>query len=283
MRAGPAAVCVGTVHHRRRTPTVHEFTNAVRYVWIDPDRPEELTRHHWAWSSTRSAPMRFRARDFGRRGPEGAATGLAEQARDDLAPVLGHRPGGAVRMLSQLRHLGWLFNPITIFVVWDDEPDVPAGAVLEVTNTPWKERHRYPVALEQPDGRFVARFAKELHVSPFLDEDFDYLLALEDRDDRIVVSLDVVPHDDGTAPAGPTVSTRLDVARVPADRDALAAALWAVPLSTQRVSAGIHAQALALWRKRVPFVAHPGKRRAPDRTHPVDPDVDDRLGGNPHR
>jgi uncharacterized protein len=283
VRAGPPAVCVGVVHHRRSTPVVHEFTNAVRYVWVDPDRPDELTRHHWAWSSTRPAPMRFRTRDYGRSEAEGAVTGLADQARDDLAPALGHRPDGEVRMLSQIRHLGWLFNPITVFVVWDADPDVPVGAVLEVTNTPWKERHRYPVALARRDGRFVARFPKELHVSPFLDEDYDYLLSLDDRDDRIVVSLDVVPDVDGADGRRPTVSTRLDVARVPADRGALAAALWAVPLSTQRVSAGIHAQALTLWRKQVPFVAHPAKRTTTERSHPVDPPVDDRPGGTARR
>jgi DUF1365 family protein len=295
---------------------VHEFTNAVRYVWIDPNRPDDLTRHHWAWSSTWPAPMRFRARDYGRSEPAGVATSLADQARDDLAVALGRRPSGEVRMLSQIRHLGWLFNPITVFVVWDADPDVPVGAVLEVTNTPWKERHRYPVALALHDGRFVARFPKELHVSPFLDEDFDYLLAIDDRDDRIVMSLDVVPGDDGAASADPdriastaravgdpatpdgdptpTVSVRLDVDRLPAGPRALAAALRAVPLSTQRVSAGIHAQAFALWRKRVPFVAHPRKRTTTEEHHPgeptateqahqVDPPVDDRLGGNTRR
>jgi uncharacterized protein len=294
VRAGPPAVCVGDVHHRRSTPVVHEFTDAVRYVWVDPDRPDQLTRHHWAWSSKRPAPMRFRTRDYGRLGSAGAPTSLADQARDDLAPALGHRPDGEVRMLSQIRHLGWLFNPITVFVVWDADPDVPVGAVLEVTNTPWKERHRYPIALEPCDGTYVARFAKELHVSPFLDEDFDYLLAIDDRDDRIVVCLDVVAGGGDDEPIEPTVSTRLDVARAPADRGALAAALRAVPLSTQRVSAGIHTQALALWRKRVPFVAHPDKRTTTEQphphdhtttsaTHPVDLPVDDHLGGTARR
>lgn len=313
MRAGPPAICLGEVHHRRSTPVVHEFTNAVRYVWLDPDRPDDLTRHHWAWSSTRPAPMRFRVGDYGRLEHNDGAISLGCQARDDLAPVLGHRPDGEVRMLSQIRHLGWLFNPITIFVVWGADPDVPAGAVLEVTNTPWKERHRYPIALGRRDGQFVARFAKQLHVSPFLDEDFDYRLNLDDRDDRIVVSLDVIPvgaddavrHDDAAsnhartvaarcvtsdpdAPTDPdrrlpTVSTRLDVARVPATHATLSAALRAVPLSTQRVSAGIHAQALTLWRKRVPFVAHPDKRATNPDPSPTEPPVDHRLGGTARR
>ncbi len=238
--------------------------------------------------------MRFRSCDYGRADltadPVGGHDTLGDQVRDDLEGVLHHRPAGEVRMLSQLRHLGWLFNPITVFLAWDADPERPVGAVLEVTNTPWKERHRYPVALARHNGHFRARFPKALHVSPFLDEAFDYVLTIDDRDDRVVVALDVVASaddvgavlpDDGAAEAA-TVSTRLDVGREAATRDSLAAALRAVPLSTHRVSAGIHLQALALWRKRVPFVPHPSKRPSTDHRR-LAPSADHRPRNETHR
>jgi hypothetical protein len=103
-----------------------------------------------------------------------------------------------------------------------------------------------------------ATFGKELHVSPFLDEEFRYDLRLRGSDDRVELELDVVP--DGAD--SPTVLTSMSLDRRTATRAALGAALRTNPLPTHRVSLGIHVQALRLWRKGVPFVQHPRKRRA---------------------
>ena len=255
MRAGGAAVCSGSVVHRRRRPTVHEFTAPLSQVWIDPDRPEALCGEHPWWSATRPAPARFRRSDYG------AATSgsLADEVRVDLWPVLRGTPAGAIRMLTQVRRWGWLFNPITVYVAWGADPELPVGAVLEVTNTPWKERHRYPVALTPPGDRgwMTASTDKELHVSPFLDEAFRYDLRLRGSDDRIEVEIHVVPHGDDE----PTIVTAMSVDRRPTTRESLAAHLWSDPFPTHRVSIAIHAQAVRLWRKGVPFVPHPTKRR----------------------
>lgn len=254
MKPGDPSVCVGEVWHRRDVPIVHEFRHRVQYAWFDPDRPGELTRHHPLWSHRRPAPVRFRRRDYGRTS-EGS---LTEQARDAAATVLGVRPDGPVRMLTQLRRWGWLFNPITVYVAWAGGDD-PAAIVLEVTNTPWKERHHYAARLS-PDperGRFVARFPKSLHVSPFLDEDHEYVLALAERASTIALSIDVVAGDGFRH-----LSTALAVERRPATRPALGRALWSAPWSTHRVSLGIHHQAWRLWRRGVAVVAHPRKRSA---------------------
>ena len=117
---------------------------------------------------------------------------LGDQVRDQLSLVTGHRPDGQVRMLTQVRRWGWLFNPITLYVAWNAGTDLPVGAVLEVTNTPWKERHRYAVELVAPahrvDGdatRLGGRVRKAMHVSPFLDERYDYVIGLStDRERR---------------------------------------------------------------------------------------------------
>jgi DUF1365 family protein len=264
MTPGPAAVCPGTVYHRRGAPSVHEFTYPVSYVWLDPDRPDQLCDAHPWWSAAHPAPARFRRRDYGVR-----ATGsLTDAALDELTPVLGGRPAGPVRMLTQTRRWGWLFNPITVYVVWDDgasedaSEDVatsttdPVGLVLEVTNTPWKERVRYPVRLGRHGDWLVGATDKRLHVSPFLDEAHRYDIRLRSDDGGLELSIDVVPH----GAESPVVRTSLDVERRPADRAALSSALAHPAASTLRVSLGIHVQALRLWLKRVPVVAHPRKR-----------------------
>lgn len=253
MKPGPAAVCTGTVLHQRTETTGHQFTYPVSYVWLDPDRPGELCRQHPLWSSRWPAPARFRTSDYGTE----PGRSLGEAARADVGEVLGRKPTGPVRMLSQVRRWGWMFNPITIFLVWDDGEqgiDGPVGAVLEVTNTPWKERLRYPLALRREGADLRAEFDKELHVSPFLGMEYRYRLRLADRDDRVAVDIDVVDPDGNLA-----LHTALRTDRSPADRSTLGRALWSIPLPTHRVSAGIHTQAAKLWRKGVPFVAHPEK------------------------
>jgi uncharacterized protein len=255
-------VCEGHVFHRRLSPKAHEFRSPVSYVWLDPDAPSDLCNHHLLWSATHPSPARFRSHDYG----DGSDVSLGDQVRDQLTLILDRRPDGPIRMLTQIRRWGWLFNPITLYVAWDADAETPVGAVVEVTNTPWKERHRYAVKLvaaehvDRDTTQFTGRMPKVLHVSPFLDEEFDYVIGLwADRNDASLdLAIDVVRPDTDHA----ILTSRLQLRRHAASRRSLGIALRHNVASTHRVSAGIHAQAARLWAKRVPFVAHPRKRRA---------------------
>lgn len=253
----PPSICTGEVFHRRVHPTVHEFTYPVSYLLFDPDQPRAVADAHPLWSSHRPAPARFRPSDYG----DGSSRPLGEQARADLATVLGTRPTGPVRMLTQWRRWGWLFNPISVVLVWHDD-DTPVGAVLEVTNTPWKERHRYAAPLTSDgDGALSATIDKVLHVSPFLDEAYRYDVSLRHTGTgdhgTIHFGIDVSAADGGEQ----VLTTAMRLEHAPADRRALGDALRRDGLPTHRVSAGIHTQAARLWRARVPFVPHPRRRR----------------------
>ena len=122
-------------------------------------------------------------------------------------------------MLSQWRRWGWLFNPITVFVAWDRPDGDPVGAVLEVTNTPWKERHRYTTALTSgTDGSFTASIDKVLHVSPFLDEGYRYHVTLRADDERsLAFGIDVVDRASGAT----VLATGMRLDREPVTRAAL--------------------------------------------------------------
>lgn len=261
---GEAGLAVGRVIHRRNRPVTHRFASDLTQIWIDPDRPGDLFDHHRLWSRRRPAPVRFRRRDYldGGDGPLGRAV------REALEPALGREPVGPLRMLTQPRVWGWLFNPLTLHLAWDDPGHDPVAALLEVTNTPWKERHLYPVALTTDGPHRVARFAKRLHVSPFLDEAHVYELRLRGRDGgrMIDMTLDVHPpvcppaDPPSGRPSVPVLETRLVTRLVGPAGPAMTAVARPDRLPTHRVSLGIHRQALALWRKRVQFVPHPARR-----------------------
>ena len=257
---GSAALCPGRVLHRRNAPADHTFTRPVSMVWIDPDDPAELFGRSPLFSSRRPAPIRFRASDYG---TDDAPVGSAG-VRDELEAVLGQRPDGPVRMLSQPRRWGWLFNPFTLYLAWNDAEDGPVGAVVEVTNTPWKERHRYALALPRNGAELRTSFDKELHVSPFLGENHQYDLRLGTVGDQLTVELNVM------GPGGtPVVETRLEVGRLAPTPAAMRRFVTHNPLATHRVSAGIHLEAAKLWAKRVPFIPHPKRNERPV-ARPVD-------------
>ncbi len=280
VRPGPAAVGLGTVWHRRngspdaakssRNETHHEFRYSTLQVWLDPDHPTDIVDHHRLWSTGRLRPVQFRRSDYfdGGTGPIGPAV------RNQFAEQTGLAPTGPLRMLTQPRTWGWLFNPITAYLLWRDPNSDPIGAVLEVTNTPWKERHHYSVAFEPTqDGAMVAEFDKILHVSPFLDERHRYRLRfhIDEQSTKRVLNLSIdVVNANAPSNARPILETATSVTLVPPSKKVLTWAPLHTPLATHRVSLGIHTQAARLAAKRVPFVSHPSKRTSPGQK-PTDP------------
>lgn len=243
-----SAIYEGTLVHHRRTPVDRRFSYALALPFVDLDELDALTGNHPLWSTERHNVVSYWRRDYlpDRPGP------LAEAVRDSVGERLGRRPSGPVLMLAHPRMWGWLFNPIALYYCFDPHARRVEALLAEVTNTPWHERHVYVVG-----GPGRHRFAKELHVSPFLSMDMDYELAYGEPTDYLSLSMRTVRGDDTLFAAS------LRLRRHEVDRRALGRFPWRHPLPTIRVSAGIYRQALGLWLAGVPFVPHP--RRNADR------------------
>ena len=158
---------------------------------LDLAEVDDVMGLHPAWSASRAAPVWFRREDF----LGDPAMPLDGAVRDLVGERTGRRPEGPVAMLANLRTWGWLFNPISLYFCADvAEPAGDQGPidslVAEVENTPWHERHAYVVG---PPGSH--RFAKELHVSPFLPMDVDYELRYTAPGERLTIGLDVLRGD----------------------------------------------------------------------------------------
>lgn len=269
---GPPALCPGTVFHRRLSPRVHAFTYDVVYVWFDPDEPESLTDLHWSWSTDRFRPVRIVADDYGWPDDEPVSVWIERLLRGVDADL----GVGKLRFLTQPRRWGWLFNPISVYLIWPPGSDErPIAAVLEVTNTPWKERHHYVVVLEDTDAgdsdltTLGATFSKELHVSPFLPADMTYHLRISEREssDRRHQSGAAAPAlqialSVSDAAGALVLETAMNLKRQPATGDGLVDSLRRDGFPTLRTSVGIHHQAARLLAKRVPFVPHPKRSKS---------------------
>lgn len=241
-----SAIYEGQLVHVRRAHAAtggvaHRFAYHVVVPYLFLDELDDVAAQHPLWSSRRPNVVWFRRADyFG-----DPSLPLDESVRQLVEARLGWRPGGPIALLGHLRRWGWLFNPLSVYYCFDaDGVDVEA-VVLEVTNTPWHDRHLY--VLEA--SRESVRFPKQMHVSPFLPMDADYDFTWSTPGERILVRLGNTHGDERVF----TASLRL--ARRELTPTQLGRLAWRRPLDTYGVSAGIYRQALSLAHRGAPF--HP--------------------------
>lgn len=283
MTAG--AIYTGATRHRRLAPKLHTLRSSLYLVLLDHDeldRADGPRRRGGALGPERWWPVDYRRVDYLDGDP---STPLATSVRDLVEARTGQRPLGPVRTLTQVRTEGYVFNPITVHYCLApgseaDERPAMEVVVLEVTSTPWHERHCYvvdtrpgadpaaapgPVAVGHVDerGRLHAEMPKALHVSPFMPMDQTYRLTCTSPGPRLWLRLETFQDGPDGEPAK-VFDADLALRREPLTRSFMVRRLLDHPFATYKVWLGIHAHAVALAAKRVPFFTHPD-RTGPDR------------------
>ncbi len=248
-----SALYEGTIGHQRHIDVGHAFTQPIVMAYLDLDEVGHVFDSHPLWSAHRPAPVRFRREDM-HGDPE---VPLAVAISRTVAAQLGTPPAGPIRVLTHLRHWGWTFNPISLYFCFDPADTRVETVVAEVTNTPWGERHAYVLPFPEPtraesDG---VRFAKAMHVSPFMDMELDHILRFSPPGaEHLTVEMDDRRQDDSDELV---FSAHLSLDRLPLDRSSMSHVLRHHAVPSHRVSAGIYRNALRLWRQGAPFRHHP--------------------------
>ncbi len=262
-----SALYTGWVRHRRNAPVSNEFTYKHSMLYLDLAELPALLAREPLVSYGRPNLAWFRRADY----LGDPSMPLDESVRELVHERTGTRPDGPIRMLTQLRTLGYLFNPVTFYYVFDRAGRRVAWTVAEITNTPWKERHAYVLAAadaERRGRRQRFRFPKAFHVSPFLPMDIEHDWRFAAPGERLHIHMEDVR--DGQVVLDATLALR----RRALARHTLTRTVLGHPLATLRVTAAIYWQALRLWWKRCPFFPHPRRaaRREEGVHHAVDHD-----------
>lgn len=242
----------GHVRHSRGRPVVHRFEQKLALAYLDLDEVESaFERTRW-WAYERRAPVSYHRADyFG--APDRP---LADCVRDEVARQCGVRPSGPVRLLAQLRHFGFCFNPAAFYYCFDGSGERLVALLCEVTNTPWNERHAYVVPIQdanETEERSTHECAKTFHVSPFMPMQQRYRWQVSAPDERLALSISSFDGDGALFAAG------LSLERRPWSAASRLRVAMAFPFATALVMAGIYWQALRLYWKRAPFFPHPAR------------------------
>lgn len=240
----------GRVRHRRFAPVPHEFEYGVYFLYLDLAELDDVFRGRWLWSTSRAAPARWHREDH----LGDPAVPLDAAVRDLVEERTGRRPAGPIRLLTQPRHLGYGFNPVSFYYCFDAAGERVTAIVAEINNTPWREQHCYVLDVARGDdraGRHRWHLAKSFHISPFMGMEQRYDWRFVDPTDALVVHMET--HEAGERLFDATMTLE----RREMTSGALARALLRYPFATGRVVAAIYWQALRLRLKRVPFHEHP--------------------------
>ncbi|UPH72731.1 DUF1365 domain-containing protein [Abyssibius alkaniclasticus] len=223
----------GTTMHKRRGELHHGFRYGVDYVLIDPEADQPKPR---LFSRNRFNLMAVHDRDHG--GAIGAGQGAVWLRRFLAEQGLGGRKL-ALGLLTQPRFLGYVFNPVSFWLVSENDALI---AVIAEVSTPFGDRHSYFCHAEgfapiTPQTRLGTQ--KALHVSPFQDVAGHYAFGFEITPSQIAISIVFTHGENG-------VVATLSGPRAPATSLGLLWASFRRPFGALRTITLIYWQALRL-------------------------------------
>lgn len=239
----------GWIRHRRYQPKTHAIRYA-QFMWgLDLAELPALFEEGLIAEEKRYASASFLRKDF-----LGNPThSLQESVRDLAEQHGGRRPTGRIVLITHLRYLGYIFNPVNLYVCYADQGDEIETVLAHVTNTPWGEKHLYllPNEIRERPGRFSAINDKQFHVSPFMEMEMQYHWRLARNERSLVVHIE--NHKEDQLIFDATLSLR----QLPLTHEQRRACLRRYPLMTFQVLMGIYWEAVRLWRKGLGVYDHP--------------------------
>ncbi len=223
------------VHHRRLIKPLHKLSYRVAYLAFDLNDRVALNK------ALKRTPYSVQAQDYGFDNWQ-----MVSQTIRQRALKTSPEATGAITLITLPRLFGRGFNPISLFLVHDSD-DQPVSIIYDVRNT-FGHRHYYAAALN--GGRHD--MAKQMHVSPFLDNEGHYRFNFQMTEERLHLGITKIGN------TGAELYARMVGTPAPLSRTQLWRTALTMPFQGIGILVGIHWEAMKLWAKGAHY--HPYKQ-----------------------
>ena len=231
----------GTVIHKRFKPKVHFFKYKVFSLLIDLSELNVLEKKINFFSHNSFNLISFFDKDHGER--DGSS--LIDWVKKNLKENNILFEDIKIKLLCYPRILGYVFNPLSVFYVYDKKDDL-ISILYEVKNT-FGEQHTYIFKVKN-NNILQHSCSKKFHVSPFIEMNCNYFFKILKPGEKISVIIDQYQSNEKLLYASQ------DGKRVDFTSIELIKSYLKHPLMTFKIISAIHFEAFKLWAKGIKFI-----------------------------
>ncbi len=232
----------GHVIHKRFKPKKHFFKYKVFSLLIDLSEVHEIEKKISFFSYNKFNLISFFDKDHGVR--DGSS--LTEWVKNNLKKTRVENEGIKIKLLCYPRILGYVFNPLSIFFVYNSNSSLIA-ILYEVKNT-FGEQHTYVFKTNPSEKNIQNNCEKKFHVSPFMDLSSKYYFKILDPQNKLSVVIDQRDKD------GKLLYASQDGLKSELSSKNLILSYIKHPLMTFKIISAIHFEALRLWVKGIKLI-----------------------------
>ena len=251
----------GLVTHTRVHPLYHNFKYKMLWYCLDLDRLTSFFERLKFHAYDKFNLISFHQKDYEN---TDSNTDLKTAVQQIILENTGQHFHGKIFILTQLRFLGFVFNPVTFYFCFDEQ-DQLKYTIAYITNTPWNEKKPYVFSRDIAESHKCERiehkteFKKAFHISPFNPMDMHYQWQFYLEPNKIEINMDCYQG------ANLAMNAHMKLSQQPiAARRAFTIPLT-YPFQGIKVLGGIYWQAFKLWLKRAPLYTHPKFRQSEHR------------------
>ena len=232
----------GSVIHKRFKPKKHFFKYKVFSLFLDLSELEELNNKLNFFSLNKFNLISFYEKDHGER--DGSS--ILDWVKNNLRSNNISTDNIKVKLLCYPRILGYVFNPLSIFFVYDNDENL-ISILYEVKNT-FGEQHTYVFKIDKNNQLLDHSCSKKFYVSPFIEMNCSYNFKILKPENKLSV---VINQNDSS---GKILFASQDGSKKDLNNKNLMISYMSHPLMSFKIIGAIHFEALKLWLKGVKLV-----------------------------